>query len=74
MNGQACDGAHDVLGKDSGVSKRLNDENEKALPIYCLGHCASLFVKSIENFCRGMTDCMDVCLEIVKLITFSPKR
>ena len=31
-------------------------------------------MKAIDNVCRGMRDCMDVCLEIAKLMKFSPKR
>ena len=31
-------------------------------------------MSSVNNVSRGMKDCMDVCLEIIKLIKFSPKR
>ena len=59
-----------MLGKEPGVTKRLNDENEKDLPM----HCVSLFVKSIDNAYIGMRDFMDTCLEIGKLINLIPKR
>ena len=74
MHGHTCDGASSTLGEDSGVAKRLNDENEKVLLEHYLGHSASLSVKSTRNTCRGMRDHMDDYLEIVKLIKFSPKR
>ena len=63
-----------MLGKNSGVAKRLKDEHPKALEMHCLGHCLNLSVSSVNNVSRGMKDCMDVCLEIIKLIKFSPKR
>ena len=31
-------------------------------------------MRSVDDVARGMRDCMDVCMEIVKLIKFSPKR
>ena len=57
---QAYDGASNMLGKDSGVAKRLNDENDKALTMHCLGNCASLSANSIDNMYREMRDCMDL--------------
>ena len=74
MHGQACDSASSMLGEYSGVTKRLNDDNEKDLPVCCLGHCVILSVKSIGNACRRMRDCMGTCLEMAKLTKFSPKR
>ena len=74
MRAQAHDGASNMLGKNSGVAKRLKDEHPKALETHCLGHCLNLSVSSVNKVSRGMKDCMDVCLEIIKLIKFSPKR
>ena len=74
MHGHACDCASNMLAKDSDVENHLNDENYNALQIYCLVRCASLSVKLICNECRRMRNCVDACLEIVKVIKFSPKR
>ena len=49
MHSQAYEGESKMLGKDSGVAKRLNDDNGKALQMHSLRYCASLSVKSIDN-------------------------
>ena len=41
---------------------------------YSLGHSTSLSMQLIDDVTRGMRDCIDVCMEITKLIKFSPKR
>ena len=74
LRGQACDGASNMLGRKSGVAKLIKDVQKKALHSHCLGHSTSLAVKSIDDATRGMRDCVDACIEIVKLIKFSPKR
>ena len=74
LRGQAYDGASNMLGRKSGVAKLIKDVQKKALHSHCLGHSTSLAVKSIDDVTRGMRDCMDACMEIVKLIKFSPKR
>ena len=74
LRGQAYDGASNMLGRKSGVAKLIKDVQKKAIHSHCLGHSTSLSVRSIDDVTRGMRDCMDVCMEIVKLIKFSPKR
>ena len=45
-----------------------------AISSYCLGHSTSISARLIDNITRGMRDCIGVCMEIAKLIKFSPKR
>ena len=72
--GQCYDGASNMLGKKSGVAKRIQDIQPKALATHCHGHSLSLGVKYATKNCRILSDVMNNTNEIVKLVKFSPKR
>lgn len=72
--GQCYDGASNMLGKRSGVAKKILECQPKAHPTHCHGHSLSLSVKDATNNCKILSDTMDNTNEIVKLIKFSPKR
>ena len=74
MRGQAYDGVSNMPGQKSGVAKLIKDVQKMAISSHCLGHSTSLSVRSIDDVTRGMRDCMDVCMESVKIMKFSPKR
>jgi len=74
LRGQAHDGASNMLGRKSGVAKLTKDVQKMAMSSHCLGHSTSLSMRSIDDVTRGMRDFMDVCMEIVKLTKFIPKR
>ena len=42
------------------------------MPGYYLGHSV-YFLHSADNILHRIKDCIDVCIEIVKFIEFSPK-
>ena len=44
------------------------------MPIYFLGHFVNLDLKSVNIVSNGMKYCMEVRLEIIKLIKHIPKR
>ena len=72
--GQCYDGASNMLGKKSGVAKKIQECEPKALPTHCHGHSLSLGVKDATNNCKILSDTMNNTNEIVKLIKYSPKR
>ena len=72
--GQAYDGASNMLGKKSGVAARTKADFPLSIEVHCLGHCLNLEVKRVSTVSRGMRNCMDTSLEIIKLIKYSPKR
>ena len=65
--GQCYDGASNMLGKKSGVAKRIQECQPKAYPTHCFGH--SLFWS-----CKVISDSMNTAREIIILIKYSPKR
>ena len=48
MRSQVCNGAANILSKNSGVGKQLKREFLKALHLHFLGHCINLVVKSVN--------------------------
>ena len=71
---QCYDGASNMFGKNSGVAKRIQDIESKALATHCHGHALSLSVKDATQNCKTLSDTMDTVKEITQLIKFSPKR
>ena len=63
-----------MLGPRGGVGTLFHEEHSSALCSHCLCHSLNLSVSSANTVSRSMKDMMDVCLEIVRLIKFSPKR
>ena len=71
---QAYNGAANMLGKNSGMGSTLICKFEKALHLHSLRHCINLATKSANLVSSRMKDCIDVCLELLKLIKYSLKR
>ena len=71
---QDYDGASNILGPKRGVGLQLQKDHPSALCSYCFCHSLHLSVKSVNTVSRSMKDVMDVCLEKVRLLQFSPKR
>ena len=76
MKAQNYDGASNMLGEKSGVWPRLLKEYPFALYSIasCLCYSLNLSVSSINKVSRSMKDMMDVCIEMTRLLKFSPKR
>lgn len=72
--GQCYDGASNMLGKKSGVAKRIQDKQPKAFVTHCHCHSLSLSVKDAIKESKLLTEVMGTSKEIVVLIKYSPKR
>ena len=60
--GQTYNGASNMLGKKSGVAKKILNEVPKALPAHCHAHSLSLFIKSTSQNVKILNDVMLACL------------
>ena len=74
MRGQCYDGASNMLGKNSGVAKRIQEDEPKAFETHCHCHSLSLSVKDSTKKCCLLNTAMSTSKEVVALIKFSPKR
>ncbi|XP_057290908.1 zinc finger MYM-type protein 1-like [Hydractinia symbiolongicarpus] len=72
--GQTYDGASNMMGKRSGVSAIIKEEQPKAIATHCQGHSLSLAVKSMTKECQILRDTMGTAGEICVLVKYSPKR
>lgn len=72
--GQCYDGASVMAGKKSGVAKRIQDEEHRALFSHCYGHSLNLAASDSVKGCKLMADALSTTFVISQLIKFSPKR
>ena len=72
--GQCYDGASNMLGRNTGVAKRIQDVQPKAHSTRRHGHSLSLSVKDTVKNYKLLLNTMDTAKEVVTLIKFSPKR
>ena len=63
-----------MLGKKSGVAKKIQECQPKAHATHCHVHALSLSVKDATNHSKILSDTMSNTSEVVKLIKYSPKR
>lgn len=63
-----------MSGAQSGVAKRICDEEPRALYTHCYGHALNLAVADTVKTCKFMRNAMDGEYEIVKLVKKSPNR
>ena len=66
--GQTYDGASNMMGKHSGVSTKISEEQPKAIATHCQGHSLSLAVKSLTKECPILRDTMGTVGEICVLV------
>ena len=66
--GQTYDGASNMIGKHSGVSTKISEEQPKAIATHCQGHSLSLAVKSLTKECPILRDTMGTVGEICVLV------
>lgn len=74
LRGQTYDGAGNMMGKKSGVAKRIKDLQPKALETHCHGHSLNLSVKDVTSKSEILHNTMGTVSELTILIKFSPKR
>ncbi len=72
--GQCYDGASNMSGAKSGVAKRIQDEEKKAIYTHCYGHALNLACSDAIKGCKVTKDALESAYELIKLIKFSPKR
>ena len=72
--GQTHDGASNMMGKHSGVSTKISEEQPKSIATHCQDHSLSLAVKSLTKECSILRDTMGKVGEICVLVKYSPKH
>ena len=72
--GQAYDGASVMSGHLHGVASRFKEEEPAALYVHCFAHCLNLCLQDASRSCSSVRDGLELVMEIVKLIKYSPKR
>ena len=72
--GQAYDGTSAMSGRIKGVATQIKNEQPAALHVHCLAHCLNLCLQDATRICNCVRDTLELIMELVKLIKFSPKR
>ena len=72
--GQCYDGTSNMSGKHSGVAKRIQEEEPRALFTHCYGHSLNLAASDTVRNCKVLRSALDTTHEIVKLVKYSPRR
>ena len=70
--GQAYDGASVKSGHLRGVASHFKEE-PAALYVHCLAHSLNLCLQDASRSCSLVRDSLELVMEIVKLIKYSPK-
>lgn len=74
IRGQCYDGASAMSGAKSGVAKRIQDLEPRAVFTHCYGHSLNLAASDCIKSSALMRDALDTTREITKLIKYSPRR
>ena len=74
LRGQCYDGCSTMAGAKAGVARKIEEIEPRAVFTHCFGHALNLGVSDTIKRSLPMKDCLDTCIEVVKLIKFSPKR
>ena len=72
--GQAYDGAAIMSGHLRGVASRFKKEEPAALYAHCFAQSLNLCLLDASRSCTSVRDSLELLMEVVKLINFSPKR
>ena len=72
--GQAYERAANMSGRLHGVATRFKEEEPAALHVHCLAHSLNLCLQDVCRSCNSVHDSLQLVMEIIKLIKFSPKR
>ena len=72
--GQAYDGASNMAGYLTGVAKRIQDEEPRALFVHCMAHCLNLCLQDCASSCHCVREALALTSELSTLIRASPKR
>ena len=72
--GQCYDGASNMSGSRRGTAAQFLAIEPRALYNHCYGHALNLAVGDTIKQIRLLRDTLDTCLEMSKLLKYSPKR
>ena len=74
LRGQCYDGASAMSGSKSGVAKRIQTEEPRAVYTHCYGHSVSLATCDAVKQSKPIKSALEMTHEITKLIKYSPHR
>ena len=57
-----------------GVTTRFKEEQQATLYVYCLAHSLNVCLQDVSRSCNSVCDSLQLVMELIKLIKFSPKR
>ena len=63
-----------MSGHLRGVAAQIKKEQPAALYVHCLAHSLNLCLQDAARICPHVRDSLELIMELVKLIRFSPKR
>ena len=63
-----------MSGHLRGVAAQFEGGEPAALYVHCLAHSLNLCLQDASRGCRSVRDSLNLVMELVKLIKFSPKR
>ena len=72
--GQTYDGTSNMMGKRSGVSTKISEEQPKAIETLCQGHLLSLAVKPLIKECPILRDTIGTVGEICEKVLVQANR
>ena len=74
VRGQCYDGASTMSGAKSGVAKRIQELESRAVYLHCYGHSLNLAACDTIKHSELMKNALDITHEVTKLIKYSPRR
>ena len=74
LRGQCYDGASNMSGVNTGVQRRIKDEQPKALYIHCRNHCLNLALQDASSIVHTVRDALSLTNDIANYFRESAKR
>ena len=74
LRGQCYDGASAMSGAKSGVAKKIQEEEPRAVYTHCYGHSINLATCDAVKQSKPIKNALETTHEITKLIKHSPRR
>ena len=63
-----------MVGARADVAAKIEEMKPHAVFTHCYGYALNFGVSDIIKQSPAMKDCLDICINLVKLIKFSPKQ
>ena len=71
--GEAYAGARPFQVPVSGVAKRFQDDNAKAISVHCLAHRINLSLQEVARCSKFVKEALNFAMDVTQLIKYSPK-